>query len=56
MRKLLIGFVAALYCLSMGAIAQTKEIRVLLANHPYGVMLNSAITEFESATGIKVNI
>ncbi len=55
MRKLLIGFVAALYCLSMGAIAQTKEIRVLLANHPYGDLLKSAIPEFESATGIKVN-
>jgi len=35
--------------------AQTKEIRVLLANHPYGELLKSAIPEFESATGIKVN-
>src|SRR5664279_3475318 len=35
--------------------AQTKEIRVLLANHPYGELLKSAILEFESATGIKVN-
>ena len=34
---------------------QTKEIRVLLANHPYGELLKSAIPEFESATGIKVN-
>jgi len=35
--------------------AQTKEIRVLLANHPYGELLKSAIPEFESTTGIKVN-
>jgi multiple sugar transport system substrate-binding protein len=35
--------------------AQTKEIRVLLANHPYGELLKAAIPEFESATGIKVN-
>ena len=42
-------------CLAAGAIAQTKEIRVLLANHPYGELLKAAIPEFESATGIKVN-
>ena len=44
-------------CLAAGATAQaqTKEIRVLLANHPYGELLKSAIPEFESATGIKVN-
>jgi multiple sugar transport system substrate-binding protein len=44
-------------CLAAGAAAQTpaKEIRVLLANHPYGELLKSAIPEFESATGIKVN-
>ena len=35
--------------------AQTKEIRVLLANHPYGEVLKAAIPEFEKATGIKVN-
>ena len=35
--------------------AQTKEIRVLLANHPYGELLKAAIPEFESSTGIKVN-
>ncbi len=40
---------------SGAALAQTKEIRVLLANHPYGELLKSAIPEFESATGIKVN-
>ncbi len=44
-------------CLAAGATAQaqTKEIRVLLANHPYGELLKAAIPEFESATGIKVN-
>ncbi len=42
-------------CLAAGAVAQTKEIRVLLANHPYGELLKAAIPEFESATGIKVN-
>jgi multiple sugar transport system substrate-binding protein len=40
---------------SVTAQAQTKEIRVLLANHPYGELLKTAIPEFESATGIKVN-
>lgn len=40
---------------SAAAQAQTKEIRVLLANHPYGELLKSAIPEFERATGIKVN-
>jgi len=44
-------------CIAAGAMAQapTKEIRVLLANHPYGELLKSAIPEFERATGIKVN-
>jgi multiple sugar transport system substrate-binding protein len=44
-------------CIAASAIAQAqvKEIRVLLANHPYGELLKSAIPEFESATGIKVN-
>jgi len=38
------------------ASAQTKEIRVLLANHPYGELLKAAIPEFEKASGIKVNV
>lgn len=38
------------------AIAQTKEIRVLLANHPYGDLLKSAIPQFEQQSGIKVNL
>ena len=33
-----------------------KEIRVLLANHPYGELLKEAIPEFEKETGIKVNV
>ncbi len=32
-----------------------QEIRVLLANHPYGELLKQSIPEFEKATGIKVN-
>lgn len=36
--------------------AQAKEIRVLLANHPYGELLKGAIPQFENATGIKVNV
>lgn len=40
----------------LGAGAQTKEIRVLLANHPYGDLLKAAIPEYEKATGIKVNV
>jgi multiple sugar transport system substrate-binding protein len=42
--------------LILGVGAQTKEIRVLLANHPYGELLKSAIPEYEKATGIKVNV
>jgi multiple sugar transport system substrate-binding protein len=44
-------------CIAGSAMAQgqAKEIRVLLANHPYGELLKSAIPEFEAATGIKVN-
>ena len=59
MRKLLVVLVS-LYvfsvCLCVNAMAQTKQIRVLLANHPYGDLLKSAIPEFEKATGIKVNV
>jgi multiple sugar transport system substrate-binding protein len=46
------------FCFAVGVSAQTptKEIRVLLANHPYGDLLKTAIPEFEKATGIKVNV
>jgi len=58
MRKELVVSLVALssLCFSAGAIAQAKEIRVLVANHPYGDLLKSAIPEFENATGIKVNV
>ena len=36
--------------------AQAKELRVLLANHPYGDLLKAAIPEFEQASGIKVDV
>jgi multiple sugar transport system substrate-binding protein len=58
MKKIRVATLVALatLCLSAGAMAQTKEIRVLVANHPYGDLLKSAIPEFEAATGIKVNV
>jgi multiple sugar transport system substrate-binding protein len=34
--------------------APAREIRVLLANHPYGELLKPAIPEFERQTGIRV--
>lgn len=52
MRRLLT--VLAAVVLVGAASAQTKEIRVLLANHPYGELLKGAIPEFEQSTGIKV--
>ncbi len=59
MRKLVRKTLVALssLCIAAGALAQApaKEIRVLLANHPYGDLLKAAIPEFEGATGIKVN-
>ncbi len=59
MRKVIRSALVALCSLGLAASAlaqaQTKEIRVLLANHPYGERLKTAIPEFESATGIKVN-
>lgn len=54
MKKLIFVVLAVFLVLNAGA--QTKEIRVLLANHPYGDLLKSAIPEFEQATGIKVNL
>jgi multiple sugar transport system substrate-binding protein len=58
MSKILKTILVALLSLGVGATAfgQTKEIRVLLANHPYGEVLKAAIPEFEAATGIKVNV
>jgi multiple sugar transport system substrate-binding protein len=56
-KKLIVTTLLALssLCLSAGSLAQGKEIRVLLANHPYGELLKGAIPEFEKSTGIKVN-
>ena len=58
MRKALVPALVVLSSLyfSINATAQTKEIRVLVANHPYGELLKSAIPEFENSTGIKVNV
>ena len=54
MRKI----VAILFAIAVtfAAGAQGKEIRVLLANHPYGELLKTAIPDFEAASGIKVNL
>lgn len=41
---------------SSEAAAKPQEIRVLLANHPYGELLKPLIPEFEAKTGIKVNV
>jgi multiple sugar transport system substrate-binding protein len=55
-KKILVATLVLLswLCLSTSALAQTKEIRVLLANHPYGDLLKAAVPDFEKATGIKV--
>ncbi len=54
-RKAILALVVALAIVAT-ATAQQKEIRVLLANHPYGDLLKSAIPEFEASSGIKVNL
>jgi multiple sugar transport system substrate-binding protein len=54
MRKFFVVLFVVLALAAAGA--QAKEIRVLLANHPYGDMLKAAIPEFEAASGIKVNL
>jgi multiple sugar transport system substrate-binding protein len=54
-RRTLVVLCSLTIAASVAAQAQTREIRVLLANHPYGELLKAAIPEFESATGIKVN-
>ncbi|WP_263769425.1 ABC transporter substrate-binding protein [Propionivibrio soli] len=60
MRKILVTSVAVLssLCISGGAMAQAKsgEIRVLLANHPYGELIKQSIPQFEKQSGIKVNV
>jgi len=61
MKKLLIillclALVAALFtgCKGKETTSQPKEIRVFLANHPYGEVLKPLLPEFEKETGIKV--
>lgn len=54
MKKFVLAALAVMLTLGVGA--QTKEIRVLLANHPYGDLLKAAVPEFEQKTGIKVNL
>ena len=56
-------FMLLLVALALPLIAQgaadkapKQEIRVLLANHPYGELLKTKIPEFEAETGIKVNV
>jgi multiple sugar transport system substrate-binding protein len=51
-----IGVAMFSLCLCSGAMAQSGEIRVLVANHPYGELLKLSIPQFESSTGIKVNV
>jgi multiple sugar transport system substrate-binding protein len=58
MKKILVTtlvFLFSLY-LSTSALAQTKEIRVLLGNHPYGDLVKASIPDFEKATGIRVKV
>ena len=58
MRKTLVTTLVFLFllCLSTSALAQTKEIRVLLGNHPYGDLVKASIPDFEKATGIRVKV
>lgn len=61
MKKILV-FIAIFLCTVMTVFAGGKQenasgqIRVMLANHPYGDLLKSKIPEFEAQTGIKVNL
>jgi multiple sugar transport system substrate-binding protein len=62
MKRLVIVLLLASLCLPLfaaggkeAAATGAQEIRVLLANHPYGELLKSRIPEFTAQTGIKVN-
>lgn len=62
MKRLVIVLLLASLCLPLFAAGEketaatgTQEIRVLLANHPYGELLKSRIPEFTAETGIRVN-
>ncbi len=45
-----------LFVAVFGATAQSKSIRVLLANHPYADVLKPLVGEYEKLTGVKVNV
>uniref|UniRef100_A0A7C3HYH9 Sugar ABC transporter substrate-binding protein n=1 Tax=Gracilinema caldarium TaxID=215591 RepID=A0A7C3HYH9_9SPIR len=53
-RRLIVLFMAI--TVVFGVTAQTKSIRVLLANHPYAEVLKPLIAEYEAKTGVKVNV
>lgn len=53
-KKALAALIAVMAVMSVSA--QSKQIRVLLANHPYADVLKPLIPEFERETGIKVNV
>jgi multiple sugar transport system substrate-binding protein len=55
MKRTVISLFLVVLAVSLAG-AQAAELRVLLANHPYGDLLKTAIPEFEQATGIKVNV
>lgn len=59
MKKVLLAMLVALLSFTLFAQgsneAKPEEIRVMLANHPYGDLLKKHISEFEEETGIKVN-
>ena len=52
---LVLSVILIFFSACQGRGSGAKEIRVLLANHPYGDLLKSMIPEFERGTGIKVN-
>ncbi len=52
---LVCSLVLPLFAQGSAEATQKQEIRVLLANHPYGELLKTKIPEFEAKTGIKVN-
>jgi len=58
MKKILVTTLVFLFSLYLftSALAQTKEIRVLLGNHPYGDLVKASIPDFEKATGIRVKV
>ncbi|MFA6844291.1 MAG: sugar ABC transporter substrate-binding protein [Sphaerochaetaceae bacterium] len=65
MKKMVVCMILLVLCLGLPLFAQggqetatpkTQEIRVMLANHPYGDLLKAKIPEFEKATGIKVKV